>query len=274
MDCREIEDLLPAYALNALSPDEVALVDSHVESCPWCVALVRDNLQAVAALARAAEPSVAPQALRERVLRAIPREERLRREENRPRVAFSHLALGAAASVAVVLLAASITVGVRMSGKIDDLEHENGALATRVELMAEKDEKLVEMSMEQRSISYVMASPDSRVLSLEVGESTPKAGGLLMISGQGRTAILMAYGLQPSSEAGAYQVWLRKGDEPAPMGDLWVDESEWGVLRLWADQPINLFQRLWITQQPAQEGTAVAASSSTEPVLWGSIAPE
>ena len=178
------------------------------------------------------------------------------------------------ASVAVVLLAASIAVGVRMSSKIDDLELENGTLATRIDVMAEKDDKLVDMSMEQRSISYVMASPDSQVLSLEVGETTPKAGGLLMISGQGRTAILMAYGLQPSSEAGAYQVWLRKGDEPASMGDLWVDESEWGVLRLRADQPISLFHRLWVTQQPPQEGTAVAASSSTKPVLWGSITPE
>ena len=274
MDCRDIEELLPAFALNALSPDEAALVESHVESCLWCAALVRENLQVAAALARAAVPSPAPEALRDRVMRAIPREARRRREETRPRVSFGQIAVGAMASVAIVLLAASIAVGVRMSSKIDGLEQENGALATRIGLMAEKDDKLVEMSMEQRSISYVMASPDSQVLSLEVGESAPKARGMLMISGEGRTAILMAYGLQPSSEVGAYHVWLRKGDEPASMGDLWVDESNWGVLRLWPDQPITLFQLLWVTQQPAHNGATVAASSSTKPVLWGSITPE
>ena len=60
MDCRDIEELLPAFALNALSPDETASVEWHVESCPWCAALGRENLQAAAALARAAGPSPAP----------------------------------------------------------------------------------------------------------------------------------------------------------------------------------------------------------------------
>ena len=43
MDCREVEDLIPAYALDALSPEEALEVGSHLEGCPFCGALLREQ---------------------------------------------------------------------------------------------------------------------------------------------------------------------------------------------------------------------------------------
>ena len=56
MNCREAEELLPAYALNALGAEESALVEEHLDTCPWCPTLLREHAEVAAALAQAAEP--------------------------------------------------------------------------------------------------------------------------------------------------------------------------------------------------------------------------
>ena len=265
MDCKTVEELLPAYALNALGLDETALVESHTATCPWCSASLREHLRVAAALAQAAEPSEPSHTLRTRVMRPVADSTPRRREEPRPRLSLGYLALGGVASIAVVLLAVLIAVTVLMSNQIDDLKGKNSSLASDVAHLAQEDKKLVDMSMDQRSISYVMASPDSQVVSLQMREGMPRAKGLLMISPREGIAILMAYGL----EAGSYHVWLKTDGQSSQMGDLWVDDSNWGIVSLWPSQPITFFQNLVVT-----DAAPDATAPDGNPVIWGSLTPE
>ena len=268
MDCKQAEELLPSYALNALSEQETDLVEAHLTTCHWCSTLLREHLQVAAALAQAAQHSELPQGLKRRTLRAVESQRRKRQREAGPvrlgRTVGRWL-LGATASLVVLLLAAGIGIGIHMSRQIDDIQDENAELASQ---LAQGDEKLVNMFLEQRSVSYVMASPDKQVLSLQGVREDPEAEGVLMIAAQGDTAILMARGLEPSSGDDGYQVWLSKDGQPVVVGSLSVDQRGWGVLTLWADQPITSFQTVEVTKDMDEGSTA---STRRRPVLWSAL---
>lgn len=199
--------------------------------------------------------------------------------------------MGAAASIAVLLLAGIITLDLRMSGQMDDLEQENSRLMTQVSQLsgmteqidslqqdniqlasqvtqlANEDEKLVEMLLEQRSMSYIMSLPNKDMVPLQWGEDYSKARGMLVISSYGATGVLMANGLEPSSKDNDYRVWLRRDGQRVTMGQLWVDNKGWGILTIWPDLPLSLYQQVWVTAEPSQ----ASPEANADTVLWGSI---
>ena len=302
MDCKEVEELLPAFSLNALSEEEAAVVEGHLDHCLWCKALLREHLIVAASLADAAEHVELPPGLRARTMRqAGMRRASLAGRRWVPRwadVATGRFALGAAATISIMLLGAMIGLTAHTSGQIDDLERDNSRLTTEIASLAGRDQelrtmllselagleqdnfslaqevsnvsaaeaKLTDMLMEQRSISYIMASPDRQVLSLEAAESDQRVEGMLMIATRGGNGVLVAKGLESSQEM-AYHVWLRRDGQRVIVGSLTVDDSGWGTLALWPDQPLTMFERIWVT-----EGLAKAAATDTAtPVLWGTI---
>ena len=267
MDCKEAEELLPAYALNALSPEEEALVEAHLDACPWCVTILQEHREVTATLARAAELLEPSQRIKERTIRAAQKSNK-RQGARKPLFTAGSLALGTA-SLAILLLAAVIAIGFYMSRQIDDLQQENANLSFQIIRLAEDNGKIMEMSLEQRSMTYILASPDSRVASLQSDESLPKAQGILMIAAQSGSGLLMAKGLEPLSEDQAYHVWLRKNGERVIVGRLSVDENGWGIITMWPEQPITLFEQVYVTADPAQG----SEEPTTRPVLWGAIAP-
>ena len=262
MDCKDIEGLIPAYALDALGPEEEALVEEHIDSCARCGPLYLERTAVALALASFPERYQPPLDLKRRVLMSVGKTEK----EGRPRLPmlrFRPALLAAAASISLLLLAAVAAIGVNMSSKIDNLQEENSDLTGMVS-------HLGSMLEEQRSVNYLLASPEKQVVSLEKGPEQPRAQGLMMIAYQTGTVLVMARGLQPSSENLVYEVWLRRGDgERITVGHLTVDQTGWGTLTLWPDQPITLFQQIWITAAPAKEPER--AQISATPVLWGKI---
>lgn len=261
MDCKQAEELLPVYALNALSLEETSRLEAHLGACPWCPALLKEHMHVAAALAQVAEPFQPSQGLKKRILRAAGKGlEQERRKWWWP-VTTGRLA-PVAASLAVLLLAGITGIGVRMSLQIDDLKEENVELGKQVVLLTDEErklgemvhsqqtmltaqeaqltkdgEKLEEMFLEQRSVNYVSASPDKEVVSLRGGRQAPQAQGMLMITAQGSTAILMAKGLEPSSGDEAYHIALITEDGRTTLGRLTVDEEGWAVMTLWPDPP-------------------------------------
>ena len=287
MDCKEVEDLLPAYALNVLSSQEAALVEAHLDTCHWCTSLLREHMQVAAALAKVADPLQPSQELRDRTMKAARAQVRRLKAPRVPLFTRGNLVLAGTASVAGTFLAAVIVVGLVMSNRIDDLQTENSKLTSqvsqlindlerdnsdmtvKVSRLAEEDQTLLEMFQEQRSMNYVMAAPDRQVLSLQGGEGVPRAEGMLLITSQGSTGILIAKGLEPSWGDDAYHVWLKRDGQRLTVGRLVVDETGWGALTLWPEEPISFFQQVWVTEGPVHDG----AEPIPSPVLWGTISP-
>jgi hypothetical protein len=126
----EIEELLGAYALHALDPDEADLVERHLEGCPRCRAEVADHREVATLLGHTG--GTAPEGLWDRIasqLEEAPPPMRLglpaesttvvpltsRRRSNRVVAA----AMGAAAAVVIAVLGVQV---VQQDDRIEDLE--------------------------------------------------------------------------------------------------------------------------------------------------------
>lgn len=124
MDCREARDLLDAYADNALGLADAARLNRHLQGCAAC----REELDALRALGHAVRAEApyhrAPASLRERVLRALPREAgpaapTRRRTTGWGVLAWTNVATAVIAAGALVLAA---TLWSRRPGSQDALE--------------------------------------------------------------------------------------------------------------------------------------------------------
>ncbi|MCI0727860.1 MAG: zf-HC2 domain-containing protein, partial [Chloroflexi bacterium] len=72
--CEKIEELLEAYALGALEPDERQLVERHLSDCPKCRQLLAEYEEMVAMLPEAlaaVSPQQAPDTLKAELLRRL-----------------------------------------------------------------------------------------------------------------------------------------------------------------------------------------------------------
>ncbi|HWE50392.1 MAG TPA: zf-HC2 domain-containing protein [Bryobacteraceae bacterium] len=61
MNCAELEILICDYVDGTLSPDERAVVETHLAECPTCAELARDSAAAVAFMERAADVEPPPE---------------------------------------------------------------------------------------------------------------------------------------------------------------------------------------------------------------------
>ena len=150
--CRSHADLIGPFVLEALEPEEMEAMRSHIASCPRCAAEVRSlsELPALLDLARADEEVVAlPATLEDEVLDRFVRERARTRPRRRawPRLAIPAVAV-AALMVGIIVAALpggshtayahaelrSLPAGGGATGTADVAEVEAG---TRVELRAE-----------------------------------------------------------------------------------------------------------------------------------------
>jgi len=77
MDCKRIEEKLPAYLEGALPPEEVKLVEGHLTACPNC-RLALEHLVRAGKLVRELDEAEPPPWLKQRIMERV-REERERR---------------------------------------------------------------------------------------------------------------------------------------------------------------------------------------------------
>jgi anti-sigma-K factor RskA len=200
----EIQELLGAYALNAVSPEEAAAVEAHLPACPRCRAEVDEYLETAAMLAGAGRN--APQALWERIDAALeeapPRLDLagLRREQRRTgTVGRAMRAVIAVAAVALLIL---------LSLRVMQLDRRVGELAGRDELV---------------DVAVAAANdPANRRLAMRSDDGTVFVNAVLEPDG---TGYLVDDNLQPLPESRTYQLWALGGEVPISAGVLGPDPS-------------------------------------------------
>ena len=281
VSCSEIENLLPGYALDALSAEDTAAVEEHLETCQFCPDLLREYRRVAAALAYGA-PSIQPaSSLRQELMRAIDAQE-VATAAPRRRWRFSNRLVGSvAASVAILLLAGVVALEVRLFVQVDQLRQENEELSVQVGKVSQDGEQLLAMltssvaggqseaslvaaqgelgkgDMDKvleplQVLFYMLASQSEESLFMKAGTSVPEAYGMLTIAGGGNMGILVASGLEPLPSDEAYQVWLWKGGEPLSGGLFSVDDTGWGSTLFHSQEPITDFGWIGITSEPAE----------------------
>jgi hypothetical protein len=254
----EIEELLGAYALDAVDPDERELVERHLLECPRCRAELAEHLEVAAMLA---EGSPAPDGLWSRIVAALeepPPALRLavapvpsapagagatvvdlgvERERRRP----SRLVVALAGVAAAVIVVLGVVV-VRQESRIADLSEEVAG--------SDLADAAGKAMRDPSSVKTVLTAPD--------GSSGLTATAAVTADG---TGYLMTPNLPALPEDRTYQLWGIVGDRVISLGVL-GNAPAVSVFQVDPAVPVDGFA---VTEEVA--GGVV--SSENEPTLVG-----
>ena len=229
----EIQELLGAYALDAVEADERETIEEHLPTCPRCRSEVEEHLETAALLAAGGAP--APDGIWDRISESLePADLSRYRERRRPVSRWLTSAVAAAA------LAAAFVVGAEVTGQ-----------RQRIEEVAESadDATLV------RVATAALLDPDARRVTLE-GRGRVEA--VVLPDG---TGYLVQDSLRPLVERRTYQLWAMNGSTPISAGVLGPDP---GVTAFRVDPRVDA---LAITEEPA----GGVAEPTSDPLVVGEV---
>lgn len=198
----EIEDLLGAYALDAVDDDERALIDAHLDECARCRAEVAEHRETAALLAFSG--SDAPAGLWEGISTQLERPdaevvELFGRRPSAPRRAQPRWLPAVAAAAAIVVAAVA-----GLGWKVVDQDRQIDRLASRV---AQGD--LAGLA------TAVLADPATRRIELKGADGNQMALIALTPGGDG---YIVPNAMQTLETGRSYQLWALAGDTPVSAG--------------------------------------------------------
>ena len=243
MTHEELQDLLPAYALDALGPSEEMEVRAHLVSCEACRSILDPLVDAAGALALLAPPQAPPPGLKDRLLAEAARSSgdrpapiapvTLPRRPVWPRVA------AAIAAAAVIVMA---VVSFRLANRLDEQE----------QLLAE-----------QRGLVELLASGSASTTRLVPAEEDSSASGEIVLASNSRSAGIVMAGL-PDPGDDVYQLWLLEDGRPVPLDSFRPDDG--GAAVVYVEANLESMSGMAVTREeepalPAPQGPAVLRSA-------------
>lgn len=290
------DDLFEAYALEALDAYEANLVDQHLESCSRCQVLAGRALESVTRLAMAVQQAPAPPGILDRVMAEInpPALEMSPAASTRaprwpvrgwsmPRFMLPSwftlrgLALPTAAVVVLALFGLSVALNLRLAEQVDDMAQRNSTVTAQMASALRETERLqretsvIAAQMESSGIvslgkisdwtatligSYLDSFPEAQPVMLEPSEDHSGHEGFLLVEDEGRKATMMISSQNPASGNTPYLVWLVRGTDWTPAGEVMVNESGQGTLNIESGQSLFEFDSVSVTmegQEPARD---------------------
>lgn len=215
MDHQEIQELLGAYALNAVDPGEAVAVVEHAAHCPDCRSELEDHLEVAALLP--AEPGSAPASVWDTISREVAGE----RHGDAPVAGFSRdviplrrrWARPVAVAAALILLGGTAIVqSVRMGAIRSDLAAERATVAA----LSEQQERPVL----DTAVSRALGDPATRQVTL--GSQVSGSNAIIVLMPDG-TGYLSEHTLRPLPAGRTYQLWAVVGGKVISAGILGPD---------------------------------------------------
>lgn len=246
MDVRQIEELLPFYALDALTEEERVLVEEYLAEHPEARRQVEEMSRTASALPHSAAPVQPPHHVKTGLMARVAADAKARarsseqgqpsRRATRFENFFRTFSLAAAALAMIWVIVLNI--------QVSRLRSEVSALNERLAAQSESLEKIV-ANLPQTNPSSVVT------VSLKGTAAQPQAQGQLLVNPNSQSAVLVVTGLPPLEAGKTYQVWLI-GNAPVSAGLLTVDENGQGVLIVTSTEAIGSFQSLGISIEPKE----------------------
>jgi len=283
------EDMLEAFALDALDLDEEERILDHLDGCVQCSDAVDRYQETAAALARSVNPQEPPPGLRARLMQAVSREEPVTQEAPAPQLVPSfgdrlidsrlvRVLVPMAASAAMVLVVLAVAMNIRISGQVDDLKQENASLkasldsnvatmTAQISDAADAESKVMDTVLKLQQASYELARPDNMSLELRSPYAGSRAQGILVVSSDGSRGVIMVAGMEPPSPSTSYHVWLMRGKYKVWVGQVGVDSRGWGTVSLQLPESIMGFERVELTSSTSPNDT----QPQTDMVLEGNL---
>lgn len=248
----DIADLLPAYALNALDPEDALAVERALEREPWRREALAQLLEGAAAL-HDAHPHAAPSSdVRARLMRRARGRSAAAQPRPAPRVPLS--VLGVAASLAVAVVALGVFSAAQRQ-RVADLQNEVQVVAAEAEVARNE---LVEVSdfvaegsgaFQLSPVQDEAASSGETSASFEPGADVPRSDDKdlvahgrifrprgVIVTGPGGENLLVTKGLRPLEPGHSYVAWWWDADRRAKSAAAFaVDQDGYARIRLRGD---------------------------------------
>jgi hypothetical protein len=221
-DCNEIRDLLDAYSLGALSPEETVKVEEHVADCVRCWEELGKAQQTAALLALSVPMHDPPEHLTERILAKARRDlAGIRSEPRQPllqrlRVSWASAAVG----LGVASVAALAFAGV-LQAQVNDLRDENDRLATQVRATNQEMEQRLRDTANslgaQDAVIRTFLAEEDAVVELKPAGDEADARVWYLWAGDEREGWVLCDHLLPAPEGMEYQVWFSQSSDRIPV---------------------------------------------------------
>jgi anti-sigma-K factor RskA len=227
-NCQPFRDLLPAYALEALDPDEARILETHLKTCPDCRASLEEYRAVSEGLLFALPPKAPPPRVRARL---IARLAAAKAPAPSVRRAWPIWQLAGGLALAVLLV-----LNVSTLSQLQTLQRQQGTLTKQLQTS-------------QTALALV-AYPEGRTLAV----TGQQAAGTLVLNSELKSGVLFAWGLQMLDEAHAYQVWLIQPDGRRVSGGLFRPEpgQPFVSVIIPSSRPFSDFTGLGVTVEPSE----------------------
>jgi anti-sigma-K factor RskA len=213
MACAEADELVGAYALDALPADEAASFRAHIAGCRDHAAMARELRATAAMLAETAEPLAPPAGLRARMLDAVAREPQVTTSAAQP------LCLETARSAA----ATGATRPRRPWENVRPLQAWGALAAAIIAALAIWNVTLQSADDDDGGFDARQATSINAFQAHNVG-----GGGNALYFADEKTIVIVADGVDPLDSSRTYQLWAidDEGDKgPVSLGIMRPDEA-------------------------------------------------
>jgi anti-sigma-K factor RskA len=246
MDARQIEELLPFYALDALTQEERELVEEYLAAHPEARRQVEELSRAASALPQAVTPVEPPRRVKTALMQRVAADAEARpsahaaRQPSRRVTAFESFFRTFSLVTAALAIAWVIVLNIQVAR----LRNEISTLNDRLTAQSESLEQII-ANLPQTNPSNVIT------VSLKGTEVQPQAQGQLIADPNSQSAVLVIVGLPPLEAGQTYQVWLIDGGAPVSAGLLTVDQNGQAVFVVTSEEEIGSFNSLGISIEPS-----------------------
>jgi Anti-sigma-K factor rskA, C-terminal/Putative zinc-finger len=257
----DVRELIASYTLGALEPNEIALVQEHLEECAFCANLAREASEVAHYMPYAAPYRAAPAGCLERLLTSMgllstPGADTALTTRRDP--VLSPPAVGprrglwqrlvdwvqgpvlAPAAAGVVLILGLASWNMTLMRDLQDERREVNGLQNRL--------------AQQTHLLGMVASGTAVTHALQGTAMAPSADVRLVMDMETNSAMLVASRLPPLPSDRIYQVWLGRQGARMPAARLVVDRQGDGECNLDLDASVRSYDSAWITLEPAMGG--------------------
>ena len=219
---------IPAYAIGALDREEVAALETHLETCASCRTQLAEYRAVSDSLLTAILPKEPSAALRKSLQGRLPSVQKAAWQPRTFSLNLSRLALG----FAVIAL---LTLNIISFVQLRQIQVQQASLVTQVE--------------NAQIVLGLMSSPTIQLLPI----SGEKASGTLLLDKGNNKAVLVVQNLPQLMENQTYQIWLVKSDGGRDTGGLFRPESgqTYTTKVILSPQSISNYVRIGVTVEPA-----------------------
>jgi anti-sigma-K factor RskA len=246
----QIDELLPGYALGALDEGERALVEEHLKECALCRRVLVEYRGVADELLYAVPQVIAPGHLQEDLRRRLPSAGKPALRPTAPEaVSWGHSQARGwayALAAAMLLLLLSNLYWWRATGAL-----------------VSQQARLQQQVQAQQLAMEILAS-GGRTAVLHGDGAAPQVLALLTWAPDQTQAVLQVSGLPVAPSGKAYQLWLIRDGQRDSGGLFAADPRGQGTLVVQAPQPLQRYQAVGVTLEPAG-----GSAAPTSPRLFG-----